>query len=162
MRTPEGMVRAPAGTLAVTGDAKQMSPSFLKGASFIGYGVTLFVGIGIPIPVLDEEVAYFTSRSDEDLVTQIIDYGKDYPDRVANSLGEVSYAQLKSGSLTLNGKEIPASPISSYSKALEIATMLKDWIVAGRFMLTVPVQPLPGVDAGIKMNTLEEWTPEEV
>jgi uncharacterized protein (DUF39 family) len=162
MRTPEGMVRAPAGTLAVTGDAKQMSPSFLKGASFMGYGVTLFVGIGIPIPVLDEEMAYFTSRRDEELVTQIVDYGKDYPNRVPKSLGEVSYAQLKTGSLTLNGKEIPASPISSYSKALEIATTLKDWVLAGRFMLTVPVQPLPGVDAGLKMNTLEERTPEEM
>jgi len=158
MRTPEGLVRAPAGTLAVTGDAKQMSPLFLKGASFIGYGVTLFVGIGIPIPVLDEEMAYFTSRSDADLVTQIVDYGKDYPERVPKSLGEVSYSQLKSGSLRLNGKEIPASPISSYSKAREIATTLKDWILAGRFMLTSPVQPLPGIDAGIKMNTLEERT----
>jgi uncharacterized protein (DUF39 family) len=162
MRTPEGLVKAPAGTLAVTGDAKQMNPLFLKGASFIGYGVTLFVGIGIPIPVLDEEMAYFTSRSDADLVTQIVDYGKDYPNRVPQSLGEVSYAQLKSGSLSLNGKEIPASPISSYSKALEIATTLKDWILAGRFMLTSPVQSLPGADAGIKMNTLEERTPEEV
>jgi uncharacterized protein (DUF39 family) len=162
MRTPEGLVKAPAGTLAVTGDAKQMNPLFLKGASFIGYGVTLFVGIGIPIPVLDEEMAYFTSRSDADLVTQIVDYGKDYPNRVPQSLGEVSYAQLKSGSLSLNGKEIPASPISSYSKALEIATTLKDWILAGRFMLTSPVQSLPGADAGIIMNTLEERTPEEV
>ena len=162
MRTPEGVVRAPAGTLAVTGDAKQMSPSFLKGASFIGYGVTLFVGIGVPIPVLDEEMAYFTSRSDAELVTQIVDYGKDYPNRVSKSLGEVSYAQLKSGSLRLDNKEIPASPISSYSKAREIATTLKDWILTGRFMLTSPVQPLPGVDAGIKMNTLEERTPEEV
>jgi len=162
MRTPEGVVRAPAGTLAVTGDAKHMSPSFLKGASFTGYGVTLFVGIGIPIPVIDEEMAYFTSRSDSDLVTQIVDYGKDYPNRVPGSLGEVSYAQLKSGSLRLNGKEITASPISSYSKAVGIAMTLKEWMLAGRFMLTSPVQPLPGVDVGIKMNTLEEWIPEEV
>ena len=162
MRTAEGIVRAPAGTLAVTGDAKQMSPAFLKGASFIGYGVTLFVGIGIPIPVLDEEMAYFTSRSDAELVTQIVDYGKDYPNRVSNSLGEVSYAQLKSGSLKLNGKEIHTSPISSYSKASQIAHTLKEWILTDRFMLTSPVQPLPGVEAGIKMNTLEERTAEEL
>ncbi len=162
MRTAEGIVRAPAGTLAVTGDAKQMSPAFLKGASFIGYGVTLFVGIGIPIPVLDEEMAYFTSRSDAELVTQIVDYGKDYPNRVSNSLGEVSYAQLKSGSLTIGGKEIHTSPISSYSKASQIANTLKEWILANRFMLTSPVQPLPGVEAGIKMNTLEERTAEEL
>jgi len=156
MRTPEGLVKAPAGTLAVTGDAKKMSPSFLKGASFIGYGVTLYVAIGIPIPVLDEEMAYFTSRSDEELVAQVVDYGKDYPNRIPGSLGEVSYAQLKTGSFTLNGKEIHCSPISSYSKAHEIATALKDWILSRQFLLAAPVQPLPGVDDGIKMNTLEE------
>ena len=162
MRTPEGVVRAPAGTLAVTGDAKQMSPLYLKGASFAGYGVTLFVGIGVPIPVLDEEMAYFTSRSDAELVTQVVDYGRDYPNRVPKSLGEVSYAQLKSGILKLDGKEIPTSPISSYAKAKEVATMLKDWIGGGQFLITAPVQSLPGVDAGIKMNTLEERTELEL
>ena len=35
-RTPEGLVRAGAGTLATTGDAKLMSPRFLRGASFVG------------------------------------------------------------------------------------------------------------------------------
>ncbi len=156
LRSPDGVVRAPAGTLAVTGNAKEMSPDFLKGASFRGYGATLFVGIGIPIPILDEEMAYFTSRSDEDLFTQIVDYGNDYPNRIPASLGEVSYARLKTGLIHVNGKEVPASPISSYSKALEIATLLKTWVSAGQFTLTSPIQSLPGPEAGIKSNTLEE------
>jgi len=155
-RSPEGIPRAGAGTLAVIGDAKQMSGEFIKGASFIGYGATMFVGIGIPIPIIDEEMAYLTSRSDEDFYAQVVDYGNDYPNREPRSLGEVNYAQLKSGSITLNGKEIPTFPISSYSKAITIATTLKEWITSARFLLTNPVEPLPGVDAGIKMNTLEE------
>jgi L-aspartate semialdehyde sulfurtransferase len=155
-RSPDGLPRAGAGTLAVIGDAKQMNTNFLKGASFIGYGATLFMGIGIPIPVLDDEMAYFTSRSDEDFWAQIVDYGNDYPERIPNSLGEVSYAQLKTGSITVNGQEVPAFPISSYSRALEIANTLKEWIVAGQFLLSSPVQPLPGLDAGITMNALEE------
>jgi L-aspartate semialdehyde sulfurtransferase len=156
LRSPEGIPRAGAGTLAVVGDAKQMSGEFIKGASFIGYGATMFVGIGIPIPIIDEEMAHLTSRSDEDFWAQVVDYGNDYPNREPRSLGEVNYAQLKSGSITLNGKEIPAFPISSYSKAITIATTLKDWITSARFLLTNPVEPLPGIDAGIKMNTLEE------
>ncbi|MBP1735417.1 MAG: hypothetical protein H6Q54_1640 [Deltaproteobacteria bacterium] len=155
-RSPEGIPRAGAGTLAVIGDAKQMSGEFIKGASFIGYGATMFVGIGIPIPIIDEEMAHLTSRSDEDFYAQVVDYGNDYPNREPRSLGEVNYAQLKSGSITLNGKEIPTFPISSYSKAITIATTLKEWITSARFLLTNPVEPLPGVDAGIKMNTLEE------
>lgn len=159
LRTPEGVVRAPGGTLAVTGNAKTMSPEFLKGASFIGYGATLFVGLGVPIPILDEEMAYFASRDDDELFTQVVDYGNDYPNRVAGSLAEVSYRELRSGKIQVNGKGISTSPISSYAKARQIATLLKDWIASGRFTLSLPVAQLPGIDAGIKMNTLEEIAP---
>lgn len=156
LRSPDGLPRAGAGTLAVIGDAKQMSGAFLKGASFIGYGATMFVGLGIPIPVLDEEMAYFTSRSDEDFYAQVVDYGNDYPERIPNSIAEVNYAQLKSGTITVNGKEIPTFPISSYTKAKEIAGILKEWITSGEFTLTSPVAPLPGPGAGIKMNALDD------
>jgi len=155
-RTPEGLVRAGGGTLATTGDAKQMNSAFLRGASFVGYGATIFVGVGIPIPVLDEEMAFFTSRADADLVAQVVDYGNDYPNRIAASLGEVNYAQLKSGAISVNGKEISAFPLSSYSKAKEIATILKGWIGSGEFFLTRPVQPLPGPGEGTAVHFLEE------
>ncbi len=155
-RTPEGLVRAGAGTLATTGNAKLMSAAFLKGASFIGYGATMFVGLGVPIPVLDEEMAYFTSRPDDELFAQVVDYGNDYPNRIPASLAEVSYGQLKSGSITVNGKEIPASPISSYSKAREIATILKGWIGSGGFLLTEPIERLPGPGEIAATQFLEE------
>jgi L-aspartate semialdehyde sulfurtransferase len=155
-RTPEGLVKAGAGTIATTGDARLMSPNYLRGASFIGYGATMFIGIGIPIPVLDEEMAFFTSRSDDDLLAQVVDYGNDYPNRISQSLAEVSYGQLKSGTITVNGKEIAASPISSYSKAKEIATLLKGWIDSGKFFLTEPVERLPGPGEAGASHFLEE------
>ena len=155
-RTPDGLPKAGAGTLAVMGDAKQMSSEFLRGASFIGYGATMFVGLGIPIPILDEEMAHFTSRSDDDFWAQVVDYSHDYPERIPKSICEVTYGQLKSGKITVNGKTVPANPISSYPKAQQIASLLKAWIEKGDFLLTQPVMPLPGVEAGIKMNTLEE------
>jgi len=161
-RTPDGLPRAGAGTLAVIGDAKQMSGDYLKGASFLGYGPTMFVGLGIPIPVIDEEMAYFTSRSDEDFYAQVVDYSTDYPARVPKSLCEVTYAQLKSGMISIDGKDVPTFPISSYPKAREIASTLKQWVGSGSFSLTNPVEPLPGVDSGIRLVTLDERTPEEM
>lgn len=155
-RSPDGLPRAGAGTIAVIGDAKKMSGDFLKGASFIGYGATIFVGLGIPIPIIDEEMAYYTSRSDEEFFAQVVDYGHDYPERIPRSIGEVNYAQLKSGKISVNGKEIPTFPISSYSKAQEIAGILKGWITSGMFTLTNPVEPLPGPGSDIHMNTLED------
>ncbi|MEN6617803.1 MAG: homocysteine biosynthesis protein, partial [Syntrophorhabdus sp.] len=124
-RTPEGLPKGGAGTLAVIGDAKQMSGNYLRGASFVGYGPTMFVGLGIPIPIIDEEMAFFTSRSDEDFYAQVVDYSNDYPQRIPGSLCEVTYAQLKSGKITVQGKEVPTFPISSYAKAREIASTLK-------------------------------------
>ncbi len=155
-RTPEGLVKAGAGTLATTGNAKLMSPNFLKGASFIGYGNTMFVGLGVPIPVLDEQMAFFTSRPDEELLAQVVDYGNDYPNRIPVSVAEVSYARLKTGSIEINGKEIPTSPISSYAKAREIAQTLKGWIDSGTFLLTTPVEPLPGPGETPQSQFLEE------
>ncbi len=160
LRSPDGLVRAPAGTLAVTGDAKQMSPRFLAGASFMGYGATLMVGLGVPIPIIDEEMAYFTSRRDKDLYTQIVDYGGDYPERIARSLGEASYAELKSGTIKVDGKEVRTFPMSSYPKAKEIADLLKEWIKAGRFFLTSAVELLPGPETQKKGHFLEERKPK--
>ncbi len=162
LRSPDGLPRAGAGTLAVVGDAKQMSGDYLKGASFLGYGPTMFVGLGIPIPIIDEEMAYFTSRSDEDFYAQVVDYSGDYPNRIPKSVCEVTYAQLKSGKVSIDGKDVPTYPISSYSKAREIASTLKEWVESGSFLLTNPVEPLPGVDSDISLVALDERTPEEM
>ncbi len=155
-RGENGVPRVPAGTLAVLGDLKQMSPEWLKGASFTGYGVTLTVGIGIPIPVLNEDIVQYTSVRDDDIWAQIIDYSEGYPQISGGSLGEVNYAQLKSGSITVQGKQIPTGGISSYSRARRIAGLLKERIVAKQFYLTEPVAPIPSADSGISFKLLQE------
>ncbi len=155
-RTQNGVPRFPAGTLALVGDLKKMSPEFLVGTSFTGYGATLSVGVGIPIPILDEEMARYTSVSDSDIVTQIVDYGRDYPQRRSSSLGEVDYSTLKSGYITVNGKEVPTASLTSYPKSREIASILKTWIEKGDFLLSAPVEALPSVDSGVSFNPLKE------
>jgi len=142
-RNEKGMSLSPAGTLWVMGDLKKMSPQWLVGVSLQGYGCSLAVGLGIPIPILNEEIAGHTGISDEDIVTQIIDYGHDYPNGISKSYGQVSYAELKSGSIKLNGQEVPTVPLSSLVKAREIAEILKKKISKGKFNLGEPQFTLP-------------------
>ena len=142
-RTEGGAPLTPAGTLWVMGDLKQMSSRWLKGASLQGYGCSLTVGLGIPIPILDEEMARYTAVSDAELFTQIIDYGNDYPAGKAQSLGQVSYAELRSGQIQLDGRPVSTVPLSSIVRAREIAETLKSWIADGNFQLGEPQFTLP-------------------
>ena len=156
LRTDKGVPRRPAGTLAVIGDLKQMSPRWLVGTSFIGYGATLTVGIGVPIPILSEEILSYTAVTDQEIFAPIVDYFEAYPQRRPDILGEVNYAQLKSGKIKVQGKEVPTASLSSYSRAVEIANTLKDWIQKGGFYLTEPVAPLPGVESGIVFKPMQD------
>jgi uncharacterized protein (DUF39 family) len=142
-RTSKGLPVRAAGTLWVMGDLKQMNAKYLVGVGIQGYGCSLAVGLGVPIPLLNEEIAAFTGISDEEIFTQIIDYGHDYPRGEAKSLGQVSYAELKSGMIRFRGKEVPTVPLSSMVKAREIAEALKIWIREGRFLLSEPQFTLP-------------------
>jgi len=144
-RGKNGVPLSPAGTLMVMGNLKEMDPKWIAGVSMLGYGCSLAVGIGVPIPILNEEMARYTGVSDEELFTQVIDYGDDYPKGEATALGRVSYAELKSGSIKFNGQEVPTVPVSSYVRALEIASILKGWIEKGAFSLTEPQEMIPTV-----------------
>jgi uncharacterized protein (DUF39 family) len=155
-RTEGGVPKMPAGTLAVTGDLKMMSPKWLRGTSFTGYGVTLTVGIGVPIPILNEEILRYTMVKDEEIWAQVIDYSDAYPQCIPGSLGEVNYGQLKSGKIVVQGKEIATAGLSSYLNAKEIARLLKEWIGAGKFFLTNPVETIPSVDSGVVFKPLKE------
>jgi len=142
-RSAKGVPVRAAGTLWVMGDLKQMNSSYLVGVGIQGYGCSLAVGLGVPIPLLNEEIAAFTGIADEDLFTQIVDYGRDYPAGAVKSLGQVSYAELKSGVIRFQGKSVPTVPLSSMVKAREIAETLKAWIRKGRFLLGEPQFTLP-------------------
>ncbi|MDI6735100.1 MAG: homocysteine biosynthesis protein [bacterium] len=148
--------KRPAGTLAVIGDLKQMNSQWLRGVSMTGYGVTMAVGIGIPIPILNEEICQYTAVKDSQIYAPVIDYSRVYPEREPDVLAEVNYAQLKSGKIIIQDKEVPTGALSSYAKAREIANILKEWIQGGKFTLTEPVQLLPSVDSGITCQPLNE------
>ncbi|OGX18287.1 MAG: hypothetical protein A3K83_05825, partial [Omnitrophica WOR_2 bacterium RBG_13_44_8b] len=155
-RKENGVPQAPAGTLAIIGDLKQMKAEWLVGTSMLGYGVTLTVGIGVPIPILNEEIVRFTAIPDSEIYAQVVDYSQIYPQLEKGSVSEVNYAQLKTGKIKIQGKEIPTGNLSSYSRAREIAEELKSWIKTGNFLLTEPVASLPGAESGYAFKALKE------
>ncbi len=142
-RTPGGVPIYPAGTLWVMGDLKQMRPDWLMGVSIQGYGCSLAVGLGVPIPILNEEIVQYTAVSDEDIFTQIVDYGNDYAKGISKSYGQVSYAELKSGVIQIDGHPVQTTPLSSVVKARKIADILKQWISEGTFLVGEPQFTLP-------------------
>lgn len=138
-RSESGIPLGGAATLALIGNLKEMSPEYLKAAVYKNYGVSLFVGVGIPIPVLDEDMARFVSVRDSDIKTTLFDYG--VPHRSRPALMTVNYQDLKSGSVELNGKKIRTAPLSSLYTARKIAGELKAWISQGKFRLREPIAP---------------------
>ena len=142
------------GTLMVKGNLKEMSTEFLRAAVFHRYGTTLYVGIGIPIPILNEGIALRTAVSDEDIVTNVLDYGVARRERPV--LRKVSYKELKSGSIEINGKEVRTAPLSSYFMARKVAEELKAWIEEGEFLIAQPVERLPGDTVFKPMKQIKE------
>jgi L-aspartate semialdehyde sulfurtransferase len=136
-RTPIG----PAATLALIGDAKLMNPKWVRGCYFKNYGPSLMLGVGIPLPILDETVVAHSAVNDQDLVAPVVDFS--IPRRVRPTFGLVSYAQLKSGRISIEGKNVRAAPLASLFLSRQVASELKQWIQEGQFELTDPIAPLP-------------------
>ncbi len=137
-RTAEGVPKRPAGSLAVIGDLKQMSPDFIRGLTFTRYGSSLGIGIGVAIPILDEDLARNCSVTNDKIVTAVFDYSQAVRSREV--LKEVTYGDLMSGEIELRGKRVPTSSLSSLYKARQISELLKNQILKGDFMIEKPVQ----------------------
>lgn len=140
-RLPNETPIGPAATLALIGDAKQMSPRWVRGCYFKQYGPSLMLGIGVPLPVLSEEVVLRCTVRDRDLVAPIVDFS--IPRRVRPTFGLVSYARLKSGQITIEGQTVRTAPLASIPRSREVARVLKERIEAGEFTLTEAVAPIP-------------------
>jgi uncharacterized protein (DUF39 family) len=147
-RNEYGIPETNSATLAVIGNGKEMNPEYVKAAYFEKYGVSIFIGIGIPIPVLDEEMAKAVSIRNEQITATVCDYAK--PDHPA--IGRTNYRELFTGEIILNGQRIRTAPLSSIPKARKIATELGNRIREGSFLLTKPLEAFP---SGTRLNKLE-------
>lgn len=141
VETSFGVPMGGARNIATIGDMRDMSPDFVKALYLHGYGTTLALGVGIPIPILDEDMMKAVSVSDEQLFAPVVDYSVQSRNR--RPIKHASYAELRSGRIELFGKEVRTSSLSSYLKARQIAEVLSERIENGEFTLTEPVAPLP-------------------
>jgi uncharacterized protein (DUF39 family) len=151
-RAENGVPIGPAASLALTGDVKNMSKDFIRAAVYEGYGITLFVGIGIPIPIIDEDILKNTLVTDSEIFTEIVDKSGN-----EGSIKTVSYKELRSGEVELKGKKVHSASLSSLVKAREIASILKNNIKVGNFLVTKPVQHLPETNVVNKLDLRGEY-----
>ena len=151
-RLPNQTPIGPAATVALIGDAKGMQAKWVRGCYFRGYGPSLMLGVGVAIPLLDEQVAVHCAIQDQDLVAPVMDFS--IPRRVRPTFGLFSYAQLKSGKITLQGQTVRTAPLASVYLARQVAEELQDRIAAGQFELTQPVQSLPRDRTFLAQNIL--------
>jgi uncharacterized protein (DUF39 family) len=129
------------GTIMVKGDAKKMDSNYINGATFTKYGPSLYVGLGVPIPILNPGIVNKVSIRDKDIPTEVIDYGT--PSRNRPILRQTNYKELKSGKIEIKGRRIKVSSLSSLKQAHKISSVLKSWIQEGVFTLTSPIKRLP-------------------
>ena len=147
-KNEHGIPETNSATLAVIGNGKEMSEDFIKAAYFEKYGVSVFIGIGIPIPVLDEDIARRVSIRNDQISTNICDYSKpDHP-----TIAKANYAELFSGTIHINGKQVRTASMSSVAVARKIAAELGGWIKKGEFQLTSPLELFP---RNTSLNSLE-------
>jgi len=139
-RGPNGVPTEGAGTISVRGNLRGMNSRYLRGVTIRGYGVSLSVGLGIPIPIIDEEMARFTGVSDKDILAPVVDYSSDYPERTGRVLCHVSYRDLFSGEISVQGVKAKTFSLSSRKMGEEIAVELKSWIETGKFLLSSPAE----------------------
>jgi uncharacterized protein (DUF39 family) len=140
-RLPNQTPIGPASTLALVGDAKTMSSQWVRGCYFKNYGPSLMLGVGVPIPILNEAIVEHCAVRDEEIVAPVMDFS--IPRRVRPTFGLVSYSQLKSGRITIDGKSVRTAPLVSIARSLAVAETLKAWIEAGEFLLAEAIVPLP-------------------
>ncbi|CCH67645.1 Ferredoxin oxidoreductase [Richelia intracellularis HH01] len=136
-RLPNHTPIGPAATLALIGNGKQMNKRWVRGCYFKNYGPSLMLGVGVPLPVLNEEVVVRCAVQDKDLVAPVVDLS--IPRRVRPTFGLVSYTQLKSGKIVIDGKIVRVAPLASIYLSRQVAQELKQWIDAGKFTLTTAV-----------------------
>lgn len=137
-------------TIAVVGDLREMNTEYLRGMYYEKYGCSLYVGIGIPIPVLDADMARCVSIRNDQIETTVVDYGNG-----CKELGKTTYAALQSGEIEVEGRRIRTTPVSGIAKAREIAATLKEWILAGTFLLSEPVRRMPAGTAVKRLRIRE-------
>lgn len=138
-----GVPRNGARTLALQADALRADPRWVAAARVEGYGISLFLGAGFAIPVLDPAIARALRIRDRDINVQIKDFAR--PERPI--VLESDYAQLRSGSVQLPQALARTACSSSLLKARQLCAELKTQVLGGSFPVRPFLEALPAEQA---------------
>jgi uncharacterized protein (DUF39 family) len=143
-KDPEtGLPIGPGATLALIGNLKEMKPEFIRPVVIPGYGISISLGMGFAIPVINEDIAKSVIIRNKQIKTRLIDYA------TGKCIGFVNYEELMSGKVELSGKKIPSRTMTDIRASANIAEILQDWVRKGKFFITELVRNLP-VEGRIK------------
>ena len=131
-------------TLSTIVDINSMNPKWIRGGYIKSFGPVLYTGVGVPIPILDEEIAQQISITDDKIHTTIVDFS--IPRRSKPTFGQCTYAELRTSTILINNKPTLAAPLASMAWTLEICDILKGLIMSKDFFLSKPI-------AAINLNT---------
>jgi len=137
-KDPEtGLPIGPGATLALIGNLKGMKPEFIRPVVIPGYGITISLGMGFAIPVMDEDIAKSVMIRNKQIKTRLMDYA------TGKCIGFVNYEELISGKVELSGRKVPSRTMTDIHASTDITEILQDWVRKGKFFLSTPVKSLP-------------------
>ena len=139
-RNEHGIPIGPGITLSAIANIESMHSKWVRGGYIKSYGPVLYIGIGVPIPVLNEEIAKHISISDENIYSTIVDFS--IPRRTKPIFGQCSYNELRTSTVMINKKPTLSAPLSSIAMAIEICNELKNTILKKDFLLSEKIIPV--------------------
>ncbi len=139
-RLASGHARSPGAVAAVCVDLQELRPEWVRPCFFDGQGSALLVAIAAPIPLISAAVAAQAAVTDDHLDVPVLDLS--IPRRIKPTYGWVSYSELRSGTIQVEGRPVPSAPAHSPRLAGSIAVELIRWLEEDRFPLRLPLQPL--------------------
>lgn len=139
-RNDHGIPIGPAVSLSCIADLTNMQAKWVRAGFLKSFGPVLYVGIGVPIPILNKEIAESIAIDDRNIHTTIVDFS--IPRRAKPTFGQCAYAELRTTTVMINKKPTLAAPMSSMAIAIEITDILKESILNKDFILNEPIAPV--------------------
>ena len=150
-RNEYGIPIGPGITLSAIVNIETMNPKWIRGGFIKSYGPVLYIGVGIPIPVLNEETAKYISITDDKIHSTIVDFS--IPRRTKPTFGQCTYSELRTSTVIINKKPTLSAPLSSMALAIEICNELKNAILKKNFLLSEKVLPIDLSTESKKLNS---------
>ncbi len=132
-----GIPITPSATLAIHADLRQMRPEYIQPVYIPGYGVSIYIAMGMAIPVLDVDMASHLAVRNRDIKTRIVDYATGEVIKITN------YDELINRTVEIDGRSVKVSTMSKNREAEEITSEFKNLIGSGGFYLSEQVKDLP-------------------